>query len=219
MLVEPTKAPTMDWVKIAVLASGSGTILESIIEWGIDVSLVVVDRPCKGETLADRHEISLSRCYRGDFSSSFNRMDYTKKVADELQMSGIELIAMAGFGTVLAQPIHDIYGGRILNTHPSLLPAFAGWHAVSEALNYGVRVTGCTIHLATLDVDSGPILAQQAVPVEFGDTEATLHERIKTVERLLYPKTIQEYNAFLDADTEADFFSFQQEYALRTKNL
>ncbi len=72
---------------------------------------------------------------------------------------------MAGFGTVLDQPIHDAYPGRILNTHPALLPAFPGWHAVEAALAAGVTVTGCTVHLATLEMDAGPILAQEAVPI------------------------------------------------------
>src|SRR5439155_25530822 len=103
---------------------------------------------------------------------------------------GVELIAMAGFGTILEKPIHDAFPNRILNTHPALLPAFKGWHAVSAALAAGVKVTGCTVHLATLEVDEGPILAQEAVPVLEGDTVETLHERIKAVERRLYPEVL-----------------------------
>ena len=99
---------------------------------------------------------------------------------------------MAGFGTILDKPIHDAYAGRIVNTHPALLPAFKGWHAVEEALAAGVKVTGCTVHLATLEVDDGPILAQEAVPVLPDDTVETLHERIKEVERRLYPAVLHE---------------------------
>ena len=88
---------------------------------------------------------------------------------------------MAGFGTVLAQPVHDAFPGRILNTHPALLPAFPGWHAVEDALAAGVPVTGCTVHLATLEMDAGPVLAQEEVAVLPGDTVETLHERIKEV--------------------------------------
>ena len=77
-----------------------------------------------------------------------------------------------------------------MNTHPALLPAFKGWHAVRDALAAGVKVTGCTVHLVTEEVDSGPILAQEAVPVLDDDTEETLHERIKEVERRLYPDVI-----------------------------
>jgi phosphoribosylglycinamide formyltransferase-1 len=102
----------------------------------------------------------------------------------------IDLVAMAGFGTVLGQPVHDAYPDRILNTHPSLLPAFPGWHAVRDALAAGVTQTGCTVHVATLEMDAGPILAQQAVRVVAGDTEESLHEAIKVTERQLYPGVI-----------------------------
>jgi phosphoribosylglycinamide formyltransferase-1 len=98
---------------------------------------------------------------------------------------------MAGYGTILEKPIHDAYPDRILNTHPALLPAFKGWHAVEAALERGVKVTGCTVHVATLEVDEGLILAQEAVPVLPGDTADSLHERIKQVERRLYPATIR----------------------------
>ena len=100
---------------------------------------------------------------------------------------------MAGFGTILGPDIFSVYPGRILNTHPALLPAFKGWHAVRDALAAGVKVTGCTVHVATEIVDEGPILAQEAVMVETDDTEATLHERIKEVERRLYPETIRRF--------------------------
>jgi phosphoribosylglycinamide formyltransferase-1 len=98
---------------------------------------------------------------------------------------------MAGFGTIFDKPMFDAYEGRILNTHPALLPAFPGWHPVRDALGAGVKVTGITVHVVTLEVDAGPILAQEAVRVEPGDTEETLHERIKEVERRLYPATIK----------------------------
>ena len=101
-----------------------------------------------------------------------------------------DAVAIAGFGTILSKPFVDAYGGRAVNTHPALLPSFKGWHAVRDALEFGVKVTGCTVHLVTEDVDAGPILAQEAVPVLGGDSEATLHERIKEVERRLYPEVI-----------------------------
>ena len=98
---------------------------------------------------------------------------------------------MAGFMTILEHPIHDVYGGMITNTHPSLLPAFRGAHAVEDALAAGVKVTGCTVHIATLDLDNGPILAQEPVAVLPGDTPETLHERVKEVERRLYPQVLR----------------------------
>ncbi len=100
---------------------------------------------------------------------------------------------MAGFGTVLASAVFDAYPGRVLNTHPALLPAFKGWHAVEDALAAGVKVTGCSVHVATAEVDSGPILAQEPVAVLPGDSAESLHERIKAVERRLYPETIRQF--------------------------
>jgi len=93
---------------------------------------------------------------------------------------------------VLAPPLFDAFPGRILNTHPALLPAFPGWHAVEDALVAGARVTGCTVHVATPETDAGPVLAQEEVLVLAGDTAETLHERIKQVERRLYPATVRD---------------------------
>jgi phosphoribosylglycinamide formyltransferase-1 len=128
---------------------------------------------------------------RSSYGAKFDRVAYTREVVDVLLAAEIDLVVMAGFGTVFAEPIHEAFEHRILNTHPALLPAFKGWHAVREALAHGVKVTGCTIHVATLEVDAGPILAQEAVPVLESDDEVTLHERIKAVERRLYPATIR----------------------------
>lgn len=178
-------------VRIAVLASGSGTLLEAILADGIDVSLVVVDRPSRAIEVAEAHGVPARLVERTSFGKDFDRAKYTKEVVDVLQEAGIELVVMAGFGTVFAEPIHEAFPNRILNTHPALLPAFKGWHAVPAALEYGVKVTGCTIHVATLEVDAGPILAQEAVPVLPDDDEDSLHERIKAVERRLYPETIR----------------------------
>ena len=179
-------------MRLAVLASGSGTILDAMARSGLPISLVLVDRPCKAEKVAADHGLMCVLVERTSFGPEFDRVDYTRQVTKRLQAADIELVVMAGFGTVLDQPIQDAYGGRILNTHPSLLPAFPGWHAVQDAMDYGVKVTGCTVHVATLEVDAGPILAQQSVAVELDDTVDTLHERIKTVERNLYIRTVQE---------------------------
>jgi phosphoribosylglycinamide formyltransferase-1 len=178
-------------VRIAVLASGSGTLLEAILADGIPVSLVVVDRPSRAIDIAAAHGVPAVHVERTSYGSDFDRVGYTKQVVEVLQERAIDLVVMAGFGTVFAEPIHDAFPHRILNTHPALLPAFKGWHAVRAALESGVKVTGCTIHVAMLEVDAGPILAQEAVPVLPDDDEASLHERIKDVERRLYPQTIR----------------------------
>lgn len=178
-------------MRIAVLASGSGTLLDAILTDGIPVDLVVVDRPCPATEVAERHGVDAVCHERTSFGTSFDREGYTAEVTDLLTARGIELVVMAGYGTVFGRAVHDAYPHRILNTHPALLPAFKGWHAVDDAIAAGVKVTGCTVHVATLEMDEGPILAQEAVRVLDDDTAATLHERIKEVERRLYPDTIR----------------------------
>ena len=126
----------------------------------------------------------------GGFGPEFDRNAFTSSVAATLVAHQVDLVAMAGFGTVLTGAVHQAFPDRIVNTHPALLPAFPGWHGVRDALAAGVPETGCTVHLATLEMDAGPILAQEVVPVLPGDTEETLHERIKVVERKLYPATV-----------------------------
>ena len=181
----------MPGVGIGVLASGSGTILAAIADAGIDVSVVVVDRDCGAVQIARRAGVDVEMVTRTSFGPDFDRVEFTHRVLDALAPHQVELVAMAGFGTVLEKRMFDAYEGRILNTHPALLPAFPGWHAVEDALSAGVKVTGCTVHVATVEVDAGPILAQEAVPVLPDDTVATLHERIKDVERRLYPATVK----------------------------
>ena len=178
-------------MRIAVLASGSGTLLEAILDDGIPVSLVVVDRPSKAQGVAEAHEVEAVLVERTSFGTDFDRDAYTERVVDVLRDRAIDLVVMAGFGTIFSAAIHEAFPDRILNTHPALLPSFKGWHGVRDALDYGVKVTGCTVHVATLEVDAGPILAQEAVAVLPDDDETSLHERIKAVERRLYPQTIR----------------------------
>src|ERR1700685_1316407 len=157
-----------------------------MIRAGLPVALVASDRPCRGLDLAFGAGIEtllVSREEFGGFAKSFDRDGFTEELTSALKMRDIDLIAMAGFGTIVTAPFHVAYPGRVLNTHPSLLPAFRGWHAVSQALASGVSETGCTVHVATESLDDGPILAQRRVPVLAGDDEVTLHERIKSVER------------------------------------
>jgi phosphoribosylglycinamide formyltransferase 1 len=178
-------------VRIAVLASGSGTLLEAILDDGIPVSLVVVDRPSKAQGVAEAHDVEAVLVERSSFKADFDRDAYTAQLVEVLRSHAIELVVMAGFGTVFSEAIHEAFPDRILNTHPALLPSFKGWHGVRDALDYGVKVTGCTVHVATVEVDAGPILAQEAVDILPDDDEASLHERIKAVERRLYPQTIR----------------------------
>ena len=160
---------------------------------GLPVDLVLADRPCAGLEIARSHGIAaelVGRDAYGGFGSDFDRDGYSATVAATLVAHQIDLVAMAGFGTLLTEPVHRAFPGRILNTHPSLLPAFPGWHAVRDALATGATETGCTVHIAVLEMDAGPILAQETVQIAYRDTEESLHERIKVVERSLYPATI-----------------------------
>jgi phosphoribosylglycinamide formyltransferase 1 len=169
---------------------------------GLPVTTVLSDRPCTALALARQHGAAdelIDRAAYGGYGAAFDRDGYTATVAATLVAHQVDLVAMAGFGTVMTQAVHTAFPDRILNTHPALLPDFPGWHGVRDALAAGVDHTGCTVHLATLEMDAGPILAQQVVPVRPDDTEETLHERIKVAERALYPATIAWALAELEA--------------------
>lgn len=181
-------------MRVGVLVSGSGTNLQALIDAGLPIGVVVSDRP--GAQALERArragiatEVVDRSCYLPD------REAFTQAVVDVLRAHGTEVVAMAGFMTILAKPAFDAFDGRIVNTHPSLLPAFRGAHAVEDAMAAGVKVTGCTIHVATPEVDDGPILAQEAVPVLPDDTPETLHARIKEVEHRLYPQVLRRFLA------------------------
>jgi len=180
-------------VELGVLASGSGTNLKAILDAGLPVGVVVADRSCRALEVAEAAGVTAELVERESYGPDFDRVAYTHRVVDVLKRHEVGVVAMAGFGTILSQAIHDAYPGRILNTHPALLPAFKWWRAGDDALAAGVTVTGSTVHVATLEVDTGPIVAQEAVPVLADDTKETLHERIKAVERRLYPDTIRSF--------------------------
>lgn len=197
----------MNEVRLCVLVSGSGTILESMLGAGLEVALVASDRPCRGLEIAASHNIPavlVDRQAFGGFTADFARDAYSLELARVLTEHQIDLIAMAGFGTIITRELHEPFRGRILNTHPSLLPDFKGWHAVALALDAGVKESGCTVHIATEELDDGPILAQARVPVLASDDEASLHERIKHVERDLYPRVVTRVMASLREGREPE---------------
>lgn len=172
-----------------MLVSGSGTLLQALIDATADadypVQLVAVG--------ADRRGIEgLARAERAKVPSFVVRLaDHPDRAAWDTALTSTvdayhpDLVVSAGFMKLLGPAFLAAYGGRILNTHPALLPSFPGAHAVADALAHGVQVTGCTVFLIDDGVDTGPILAQAAVDVEPGDDESVLHERIKVVERRL----------------------------------
>lgn len=193
----------MTRVRVAVLVSGTGSILDAMLADEVPVALVLADRACRALEIATAAGVDTELVDRQDFGGygqAFDRWGFTRRVAAVLGAHDIELVAMAGFGTVFAPPMFDAFPDRILNTHPALLPAFPGWHAVEDALAAGVAVTGCTVHLATVETDAGPVLAQEEVLVLAHDTVQTLHERIKHCERQLYPTVIKQY---IKAQTDA----------------
>jgi len=189
-------------VRVAVLVSGTGSILDAMLGADVPVVLVLADRPCRALEIADAAGIDAELVDReafGGFGGGFDRAGFTGQVTEVLKAHDIDLVAMAGFGTVLSGLLFEAFPARILNTHPALLPAFPGWHAVDEALASGAEVTGCTVHLATVETDAGPVLAQEEVPVLPGDTVVALHERIKQCERQLYPRVIKDYISALSS--------------------
>lgn len=185
-------------MRLAVLASGTGSIYKAIVNADVEVAAVLVDRHCPAIDLARADNIPVLLVERRNFAKNFDRGNYSNDVVTALKEHNIEVVAMAGFGTILGAPFFEAYEGRVLNTHPSLLPSFPGWHAVNDALRHGVRITGCTVHIATLEVDAGPILAQSPVEIRDDDDETSLHERIKLTERDLYPATIKTFLAQME---------------------
>lgn len=171
--------------------SGTGSLLEAMIEDGLEIALVAADRECKGLEIAKKAGIPAELVLRTSFKKDFDREAYTRQMVEVLQKYDIGLVAMAGFMTVFAQPMFDAFPHRVLNSHPALLPNYKGAHAVRDALADGAKVTGTTIHIASLEVDHGRILAKKEVEIRPDDTEETLHERIKIEERKLYPQAIR----------------------------
>ncbi len=166
-------------------------MLDAILDAQIEPAVVIADRPCVALDNATAAGLPTELVERASFKADFDRDAYTSQLVDALKRHDVELVVFAGFGTITSKELYEVYENRVLNTHPALLPAFKGWHAVRDALAAGVAETGCTVHVATVEVDSGPILAQETVRVLPGDDEASLHDRIKEVERHLYPATIK----------------------------
>lgn len=177
-------------MRLAVLASGGGTVLQAILGAGIGVDVVLTDRDAPAEARAAAAGVNVVRVERSDYLP--DREAFTAAVSAALIERDVDLIAMAGFMTILSPSIFEDFPGHVINTHPSLLPSFKGAHAVADAMRFGAKVTGCTVHVATAAVDDGPILAQRAVDIRPDDTEDTLHERIKSVEWQLYPQVLSD---------------------------
>lgn len=183
----------MSDLRVGVLVSGSGTLLQSILDEQDVYSVVVVlsDRVgVEGLARAERAGVPTVVVDWADYGKD-RRAEFSAACARALREHDVELACNAGFMRILTAEYFEELGVPAMNSHPALLPSFPGAHGVRDALAHGVKVTGTTIHFATPDVDAGPIILQEAVTVRGDDSEDSLHERIKAVERRLYPEAIR----------------------------
>ena len=182
----PGESGSRDSCSLVLLASGAGTLAQSVLDATDDpacpyrVSALVSDRDCAAVTRAAAAGIATAVVRPSDFD---DRADWDRALTAAVAAHSPDWVVSAGFMRILRKAFLAEFEGRVVNTHPALLPSFPGAHAVRDALAYGVAVTGCTVHLVDAGVDTGPVIAQRAVEVRPDDTEATLHERIKVVER------------------------------------
>jgi phosphoribosylglycinamide formyltransferase 1 len=183
----PLRVPASAPARLVVLASGTGSLLESLLtaavgDYPARVVAVGTDRECRALDVAAAASVPGYTVRLGDHP---DRSAWDAAITAATAAHQPDLVVSAGFMKILGKQFLSRFLGRVVNTHPALLPAFPGAHAVPDSLAYGVRVTGCTVHLVDAGMDTGPILAQEAVAVLDGDDEAALHERIKVVERRL----------------------------------
>jgi phosphoribosylglycinamide formyltransferase-1 len=188
----PAAVPTPR-ARVAVLLSGTGSLSAALLAatddpaYPAEVVAVGADRDAAGLEHARARGIPTFVCAVGDFPE---RADWDRALAAQLAAHDPALVVSAGFMKIVGPAVLDAFGGRLINTHPALLPAFPGAHAVRDALAAGVSVTGATVHVVDAGVDTGPVLAQREIAVLPGDDEARLHERIKDVERELLVQTV-----------------------------
>jgi phosphoribosylglycinamide formyltransferase 1 len=180
--------------RLVVLVSGAGTNLQALLDACADEAYgadVVVFGAARAGVEA------LRRAERAGVPTFTHRVkDYPSRADWDLALTGSclaaqpDLVVLAGFMKLVGPPFLDAFGGRLINTHPALLPAFPGMHGVRDALEHGVKLTGCTVFLVDAGTDTGPVVAQAAVPVLDDDDETSLHERVKVTERALLVETV-----------------------------
>ena len=181
-------------LRLGVLASGNGSNLQAILDacaagrLDADVAVVVSDK--RDARALERARFAGVKAVHLD-AGGMEREAHERLVAAELDAAGCEVVCLAGYMRLLTPWFVRKYHGRLLNIHPSLLPAFRGMHAARQAIEAGVKVAGVTVHFVDEEVDAGPILLQAAIPIDEGDTEDSLVERIHAVEHRIYPAAIQ----------------------------
>lgn len=182
-------------MKIAVFCSGNGTNLQAIIDAvksgfiKADLALVVSDNP-QAYALERAKKVGIKTFILAK-AGFRTREEYDKEIIKKLEGENIDLIVLAGFMRLLSSYLVNKYRDRILNIHPALLPSFKGTHGVKDALDYGVKITGPTVHFVDARLDSGPIIIQETVEIKNDDTEESLAARIHEKEHVIYPKAIK----------------------------
>jgi phosphoribosylglycinamide formyltransferase-1 len=181
--------------RIVILISGRGSNMEAIVEacrregWRAEVAAVIANRPdAAGLGFAERHGIA-ARCV--DHKAFPDREAFDTALAQAIDAFSPDLVVLAGFMRILGEDFVRRYEGRLLNVHPSLLPAFTGLHTHRRAIEAGCKAAGATVHFVTAELDHGPIVAQAVVPVMPTDTEATLAQRVLVREHALYPTAVR----------------------------
>lgn len=184
-------------LNIGVLASGRGSNFQAIIDeiekgrLNAEIKLLIVDNNAAyAVERAKKHSIEYLYLNPNEFAS---RHVFFTRIAEELKKRGIELVILAGFMRIVEKPLIDAFPNRIMNIHPALLPSFPGLHGQRQAINYGVKISGCTVHFVDEGIDTGPIIIQASVPVSPDDTEETLSERILKMEHKIFPEAIRLY--------------------------
>lgn len=184
-------------LNIGVLASGRGSNFQSIIDeieagkLNASIKLLIVDNPnAYAIERAKKHSIEYLYINLKDFKS---KDGFFLKITDELKNRHVELVILAGFMRIVKKPLIDAFPNRIMNIHPALLPSFPGLHSQKQAVDYGVKISGCTVHFVDEGMDTGPIIIQAAVPVSSDDTEETLAARILKLEHKIFPEAIRLY--------------------------
>jgi len=184
-----------DKLKIGVLASGRGSNLQAIIdasekgEIEAEVAVVISDKSdAYALVRAQKHGIPNHHI---DPKSFKDKTAYEQAIAEKLRGYHVGLVLLAGYMRLVTKVLIDAFDGNVMNIHPALLPSFRGLHAQRQAIEYGVRFSGCTVHYVTEDVDGGPVITQAVVPVYETDTEETLSERILEKEHRIYPEAIR----------------------------
>jgi phosphoribosylglycinamide formyltransferase-1 len=185
-------------LKLGVLASGRGSNFQSIIDeieagsLNASINLLITDNP-DAYAIERAKKQSIKHLYLNphDFKS---KNDFYTRIAKELVKRDVDLVILAGFMRIVGKPLIEAFPNRIINIHPALLPAFPGLHSQKQAVDYGVRVSGCTVHFVDEGMDTGPIIIQAAVVVSPDDTEDTLSERILRLEHKIFPYAIRLYS-------------------------